>query len=104
MTTIENSVLLTIIGIALATFVTKAGGYWLIQRVDVSRRIEAGLTILPGAILISLIAPRLVHGGIAEWISAGVVFVIAVRTGNILLAMVGGVGSVLIARAVLGSV
>lgn len=96
---VDSAVLVTIIGIAVATFVTKAGGYWLIQRVDVSPRLEAGLSALPGAILISLIAPRLMGGGVAEWASAGVVFVIAVRTGNILLAILGGVGTVLAVRA-----
>lgn len=96
---IDESVLLTIVGVALATVVSKAGGYWLIERVEVSPRTEVGLSVLPGAILISLIAPRIIGGGLPEWISAGVVFVIAVRTGNILFAIVGGVGSVLIVRA-----
>lgn len=98
---IDETVLVTIVGIAVATIVTKTGGYWLIQRVEVSPRAEVGLSVLPGAILISLIAPRIIGGGLPEWISAGVVFVIAVRTGNILLAIFGGVGSVMIVRALI---
>lgn len=98
---IDETVLVTIVGIAVATIVTKTGGYWLIQRVEVSPRFEVGLSVLPGAILISLIAPRIIGGGLPEWISAGVVFVIAVRTGNILLAILGGIGSVMIVRALI---
>lgn len=95
----DRVVLIAIAGIAIATAVTKLSGYWLVQRMELSSRVESGMSVLPGAILISLIAPRLMDAGVAEWSSAAVVLVIAVRTGNVLLAILGGVGTVLFMRA-----
>jgi len=33
----------TILAMALVTAVTKVGGFWLLRRIDVSERLEAGL-------------------------------------------------------------
>ncbi len=90
----ELRVVLTILGMGVVTYATRAGGIWAIERIDVSERGETALEAMPGAILISLIAPALVTGGIPEWGAALAVVVVAVRTGSTILAMGVGIGVV----------
>jgi len=86
---------------ALTTYVTKAGGLWLLGRVDVSERVEAGLEVLPGAIVVSILGPELVDGGPAEWGAAGLVLLVAWKTESVLLSIVVGAGAVVALRGVL---
>lgn len=90
-----------IFAMALVTAVTKVGGLWILSRVTVSERTEAGLSVLPGAIVIAILGPELAGGGPAEWCAAGVVLVVMWRTENILFALCAGVGSIIIIRGVL---
>ena len=55
--------LLAILLMALATYATRAGGLWLASRFDLSERAGAWLEQIPGAILISLVAPTVLTGG-----------------------------------------
>jgi uncharacterized membrane protein len=88
----------TIAGMAAATYFTKAGGLWLLGRTDVSARTEAALEAIPGAVLVSLVAPSVVSGGVPEWGAALATLVVAARTDNILLPMSIGVGVVWVLR------
>jgi len=47
----------TILGMALITYATRAGGLWLMGRVQPTPRLERWLRSLPGAILVALVAP-----------------------------------------------
>ena len=91
----------TVLAMALVTAVTKVGGLWLLRRIEVSDRLEAGLSVLPGAIVIAILGPELAAGGPAEWSAAGVVLLVTWRTENILLALCAGVGAVVLFRAAL---
>jgi uncharacterized membrane protein len=89
----------TILGMALATYATRAGGLWLMGRVRPSPRVERWLRHIPGAVLVSIVAPIVAAGGPAEWLAVGVTLGLGMRTGgNVLLAMLGGVGVVWAAR------
>lgn len=83
--------LVTIVGMAVVTYATRAGGLWLMDRVTPSRRVSAWLRHIPGAVLVALIAPTVVSGGPAEALATGATVLAAWRTGNLLLAMVVGV-------------
>ncbi|RQG88889.1 AzlD domain-containing protein [Natrarchaeobius halalkaliphilus] len=89
-----------VLAMAVVTAVTKVGGIWLVRRVEVSERLEAGLSVLPGAIVIAILAPELTAGGPAEWGAAGVVLIVMWRTESILLALCAGVLGVVLFRAV----
>jgi uncharacterized membrane protein len=89
---------LTILGMALVTFATRAGGLWLMGRVRPSPRVERWLRHIPGAVLVSIVAPIVAAGGPAEWLAVVVTLGLGVRTGNVLLAMLAGVGVVWAAR------
>ncbi|MGH3148519.1 MAG: AzlD family protein [Rubrobacter sp.] len=95
----EPMTLLAIVLMALATYATRAGGLWLASRFDLSERAGAWLEQIPGAILISLVAPTVLTGGLAEVLAAVAVVLVALRTGSLPAAMVTGVGVVLILRS-----
>ena len=92
--------LLAIVLMALATYATRAGGFWLASRLDLSERAGAWLDQIPGAILVSLVAPTVLTGGLAEALAAIAVVIVALRTGSLPAAMVTGVGTVVVLRAI----
>ena len=85
---------------ALTTYATRAGGLWLASRFDLSERAGAWLDQIPGAILVSLVAPAVLTGGPAEALAALAVVVVAVRTASLPAAMVTGVVAVVVLRAI----
>jgi uncharacterized membrane protein len=94
--------LMAIALMALATYATRAGGLWLANRFDLSERAGTWLDAIPGAILVSLVAPTVLTGGLAEALAAVAVVVVAFRTGSLPLAMATGVGAVVVLRALVG--
>ena len=98
---LDPQALLTIALMALATYATRAGGLWLASRLALSERVEAWLGYIPGAILVSLVAPTVLTGGLAETLAAVAVILVALRTGSLPVAMAAGVGAVLVLRALL---
>ncbi|ELZ96688.1 AzlD family protein [Haloferax sulfurifontis] len=95
---LDPFVVAVIVGMSVTTYLTKAGGLWLLSRINLSQRLESGLEILPGAIVLSILGPELTTSGPAEWSAAAVVLLIVWRTENVFLALVCGVGSVLLFR------
>ncbi len=96
--TIHPEALLTIALMALVTYACRAGGYWLMGRVAMSPRIEIGLTYLPGAVLISLVAPAMAREGIPGVCAVAVTAVVMRWRNNLLLAMLAGIGTVWLVR------
>jgi uncharacterized membrane protein len=96
--TIHPSALLAIVLMAIVTYGCRAGGYWLMGRVEISPRIAVGLTYLPGAVLISLVAPAMAEEGIPG-VCAVIATAVAMRkTNNLLVAMIAGIGTVWLVR------
>jgi uncharacterized membrane protein len=90
--------LVTILGMALVTYLTRAGGVWLMGLVALSPRLEAWLRSIPGAVLVALVAPTVFASSVAETLAALATVLVALRTRNVLLAMVIGVGGVWVLR------
>jgi uncharacterized membrane protein len=90
---------LAILLMALATYATRSGGLWLASRLDLSERAGTWLDEIPGAILVSLVAPTVLTGGLAEALAAIAVVLVALRTGSLPAAMVAGVVTVVVLRA-----
>jgi uncharacterized membrane protein len=97
---LDPSVVGVILVMGIATYVTKAGGLWLLGRVDVSDRVEAGLEVLPGAIVVSILGPTLVDAGSAGWSAAVVALLVAWKSESVLLTIIAGVGAVVFFRTV----
>jgi uncharacterized membrane protein len=90
--------MITILLMALVTYATRAGGLWLASRLTLSGRVEAWLDHIPGAILVSLVAPTVLASGLPEALAALAVVLVALRTGSLPVAMVTGIAAVLVLR------
>ncbi len=97
----ESSIVMTIIGMALVTYAARAGGLWLMGFVTPSPRIEALLRQIPGAVLISIIAPAVFLTSLAQTLAALATLLAAIYTKNILIAMIVGVVTVWLLRMAL---
>lgn len=95
---IDPQTLAAILGMAIVTYGIRAGGLWAMGHLSLSPRFEAGLRLLPGAVLVSLVAPSIVAGGVAEKVAAIATVLVARASGNLLLSIVTGVGMVVVAR------
>ena len=63
-----------------------------------SPRIETWLRQIPGAVLVSIIAPTVLASSLAETLAALVTVLVALRAKNVLLSMVIGVAAVWLLR------
>jgi uncharacterized membrane protein len=91
----DEAALATILAMAVVTYATRAGGLWLGNRISVGPRVDALLAGLPGAILVSLVAPAIVSAGAVGLVAAASTVLMASRfRGKILLPMVVGVAVV----------
>ncbi|MFB6268588.1 MAG: AzlD family protein [Halobacterium sp.] len=97
---LDPAVVAVILAMAGVTYATKASGLWLVGRIDLSERMEAGLDVLPGAVVVAFVAPALANGGVPEWTAAAAIVAVARKTGNLLAALIVGVGVVLAVRGV----
>jgi uncharacterized membrane protein len=98
MMTVQPSALAAILLMAVVTYACRAGGYWLLGRVTISPRIAIGFSYLPGAVLISLVAPAMAEEGIPGVCAVAATAIAMWRTNSLLVAMVAGVGTVWVMR------
>lgn len=96
----ETLTILTILGMALVTYATRAGGFWLMGLITPSPRVETWLKQIPGAVLVALIAPTILASSIAETLAAIATVLVAIRTKNVLIAMLIGVATVALLRLI----
>jgi len=94
--------LLTICGMALATYASRAAGLMLMSRMTPGRRMERFMRAIPGAILASIVAPSALAAGPAEAAATLATALTAWRFGNLPLAMLVGVAAVLCLRQIVG--
>ena len=96
-----ETALATIAGMAAVTYATRASGLWVGNRLRITRRLQGVLDALPGAILVSLVAPTVTRAGIPGMMAAGATALIAVRLrGNIVVPMIVGVAVLLSVRLI----
>lgn len=79
-------------------YCVRAAGMLVGELLPKEGRLAAALAQLPAAILISLVAPLLLHGSWAEWSAAAVVAAIACRSEGLLLPLAAGVVAVALLR------
>jgi uncharacterized membrane protein len=96
----DATALFTIAGMALVTYLTRAGGLFLMERVTFSPRFKTWLNCLPGTVIISMVAPSVFSGNIAEAGAALATILVTIRFKSIFPAMLAGVGTVWLLRAV----
>ena len=67
-----------------------------------SRRLERALRALPGTVLVAIVAPLVFSGDLAVKVAAVVTVLVSLLVSNVLVAMVAGVATVALVRAVGG--
>jgi uncharacterized membrane protein len=87
-----------VVGMALATYGTRIGGYWLLQGRVIEGRFLAALEALPPAILTAVIAPKVFMEGPAEMIAGALTLAAALLRLPLLLTIAVGVASVAVLR------
>ena len=88
--------------LAAAAYACRAGGFWLMRFVKVTPRLEAAMRAAPPAVMIGVVAPAALHGGIPELAGLAVVGLVMGWRGNDVLAMLAGVAAVAITRVWFG--
>lgn len=99
--TVDTAVLAAIAAMAGATYFTRIAGFWLVGRVRIRGPLAGALAAMPGSILVALIAPTVLSTGAAET-GAALVTVALVWRLPALVAIVGGVASVVALRSLVG--
>lgn len=92
---------LVIAAMAVVTYAMRAGGFLMMGYVPITPRVRAFLQALPGAVVVALVVPVAVDGGVAA--TAAVLAALAMMAWwrNDLVAVVSGVAAAALLRAVL---
>ncbi len=94
----NTDTMLVIFGMAIATYITRVSGFYLVSRVKVSGRLEIFLNAIPGAVLVSIVAPTVLASGPAESVASLATVLIAWKSKSLPLAMIVGVVMVWLLR------
>lgn len=86
-------VLAAILGMALATYALRAGGYAILRASRPTRFVQSMLAFLPGCIFAAFVAPALFAGGPRQWIAAAGVAALMAATRSYADAILGGVAA-----------
>ena len=92
--------LLAILVMGLATFVMRAGGFWMMGRVPLTPRVHRMLEALPGSIVVAIIVPVVAKAGVAAVVAVVTAAALMILRRNEFLAVAGGVIVAAIARNV----
>ncbi len=99
---LNTATLLLILAAAVATYLTRIGGYVLITRMkSIPPRMEAALNAVPAAVLTTLVAPAFFNGGWDVKISMLVALAVALRFPGLLM-LGAGWAAVMICRHLFG--
>lgn len=96
----SSEALVTILGMALATYATRGGGFWLAGHVSHISRVKKWLQYIPGAILVSMVVPESLSRGFPGILAVSGACLVMIRTRNLFLAMTVGVLMIVALRLV----
>ena len=88
--TLDPWVLFAIIGMAVATYATRAGGYLVFRAVRPPPILRDALGYIPGALFVSYVAPALADGGLQQWAGAAATIGLMLATRQLAVAIIGG--------------
>ncbi len=94
-------VFLTLCGMGAVTYLTRISGYWLMGFYRPKGRMQAAMEILPGGILLSIVAPVIFATGIAESLAALITVGVTLKTGRYFLGVCTGLLCVFMIRSLL---
>lgn len=102
MTGIESAdlgVLAAIAAMAVATYVMRAGGFWMMSHVPPSPRLRRMLEALPGSVIVAAVLPIVVRDGITAMLAIGAAVIVMLVTRRDILAVIAGMAVAASVRA-----
>lgn len=84
--------------LALTSYACRASGYWLMHLIPIAPSVEAALARAPLAVMIGIVAPSALHGGLPGLVGLGTVALAMVVQRNDLTAALAGVVAVALVR------
>ncbi len=91
---------LAIAGMALVTYLCRAGGFWAMGFVRMTPRVEGWLAAMPSALVAAILARTLASAGAVEIAGVAAAFLVARFLGGDFTGMIAGIGAVAVLRAV----
>ena len=82
---------IVIVMMAIITYLTRIFGIVVVKHIPTDGKLKNFLYCIPGAIIISLIAPEIFKGSVEIKIAAFAVLIIAIKTRNILISLIFGI-------------
>jgi uncharacterized membrane protein len=86
----DKSTAIALLGMILATFGCRAGGYFLLRRMPPSAWLRDALSYVPGALFIGYVVPGIVAGGVGVWVGAAATVLTMILSHSFAAAMVVG--------------
>lgn len=95
---VDARFLLALGAMAVASYACRIAGYLLMGYLPVTPRVRGALQAIPLGVMIGIVMPSLLAGGIPEWVGLGVVFAVMKMTGKDVVAALAGAGAVALCR------
>lgn len=96
--TMRIELLPLLLALALASYACRAGGFWLMRFVTVTPRLRATLAAAPLAVMLGIVTPAALRGGLPEIAGLAVTFAAMRLWRSELVAMFCGVAAVALVR------
>lgn len=97
----DIAAIIAIVGMMIATLVTRLGGFWVMERVTITPTLEAFLRALASSVVVAAIAPAAWHGDWAARFAIVAAAAVMVVTRQAWLAMIAGMGGAAAVRLIL---
>ena len=96
--TLRLELLPLLFALTLASFACRAGGFWLMRFVTVTPRLRAPLAAAPLAVMLGIVTPAALRGGLPEIAGLAATFLAMYLWRRDLVATFVGVGAVALCR------
>jgi uncharacterized membrane protein len=96
--TLRAELLPLLFALALASYACRVGGFWLMRFVTVTPRVRATLAAAPLAVMLGIVTPAALRGGLPEIVGLVATFAAMRLWRSDLVAMFCGVGAVALCR------
>lgn len=97
----ETTAMIAILAMAAVTYLTRIGGLWAMALVPLTARVEASLKALSGSVLVALVVPATLQGGLDFIVAVVLAVTLTAVTGRGLPAMICGVAAAALLRNLL---
>jgi uncharacterized membrane protein len=87
---IHGRTLAAILAISAATYLCRAGGYWLFRQIRPSPFLRRVLQYVPGTLFVGYVIPALAAGGAQQWVGAAASLSVMLLLRDLTWSILGG--------------